>query len=140
MSASLQASARAAYRDLWRASRFTFSGDPPILTAFREKMRTDAAAWKAAPDADSANANFQAARDVAAFLRRNVVQMRKTAQVDAEGNEVYHVGMNKYSELGDNDANRYAKKEVPDMAEVRRQRRAAKSACQAAAEAAKAQA
>lgn len=26
MSASLQASARAAYRDLWRASRFTFAG------------------------------------------------------------------------------------------------------------------
>ena len=50
------------------------------------------------------------------------------------------VGMNKYSELGDNDANRYAKKEAPDPAEVRRQRRAAKSACQAAAEAAKAQA
>lgn len=48
--------------------------------------------------------------------------------------------MNEYSELGDNNANRYAKKEVPDMAEVRRQRRAAKSACQAAAEAAKAQA
>lgn len=57
--------------------------------AFREKMRTDAAAWKAAPDAESANANFQAARDVAAFLRRNVVQMRKTEQLDAEGNEVY---------------------------------------------------
>ena len=50
------------------------------------------------------------------------------------------VGMNKYSELGDNDANRYAKKEAPDPAEVRRQRRAAKSACQAAAEAAKTQA
>ena len=60
-----------------------------VYIAFREKMRTDAAAWKTAPDAESASASFQAARDVATFLRRNVVQMRKTQEVDANGNEVY---------------------------------------------------
>nr|GAT43990.1 predicted protein [Mycena chlorophos] len=42
ISTEAQAAARAAYRQLFRAANATFAGDPPVLLAFRSKMRQDA--------------------------------------------------------------------------------------------------
>ncbi|KAI0031498.1 RF-1 domain-containing protein [Vararia minispora EC-137] len=125
---SLEAAARIAYRDLWRASRVTFSGDPPVLIAFREKMRIDAASWKAETDEAMLQQSLKGAHDVATFLRRNVAQIQKIPAKDEEGNDLYRVRLTEFHERGDNNANRFAKAEVPEPSS-RRQRKPERQQC-----------
>ncbi|KAJ3904522.1 hypothetical protein F5879DRAFT_1022831 [Lentinula edodes] len=77
ISAELKASARSAYRSLYRASSSTFGGDATVLSAFRYKMREDASTYKSETDPSAYEAHATQARDIAQFLRRNVVQATK---------------------------------------------------------------
>jgi hypothetical protein len=52
-------------------------------------MRVDAVAWRTVADEPSLRQSLQGAHDVANFLRRNVVQLRKTPEKDADGSEIY---------------------------------------------------
>ncbi|KAJ3496459.1 hypothetical protein NMY22_g19808 [Coprinellus aureogranulatus] len=102
ISPSLKAAARAAYRDVWRASSVVFRGDDTILQAFRQKMRLDAtAAAQEATTPDAYQQSTQHFRDIAVVLRKNIVQASKVGESD--GKDVYRVHMRPETELGDND-------------------------------------
>ncbi|KAJ3521912.1 hypothetical protein NMY22_g12112 [Coprinellus aureogranulatus] len=102
ISPSLKAAARAAYRDVWRASSVVFRGDDTILQAFRQKMRLDAtAAAQEATTPDAYQQSTQHFRDIAVVLRKNIVQASKVGERD--GKDVYRVHMRPETELGDND-------------------------------------
>lgn len=103
ISRSLQASARAAYRDLLRASATTFVGDPPVLngehaqtpcavdsltlplSAFKLKMRTEVMPDASLTDATVFEQKVVLAREIADVLRKNIVQARKVADSDSWG-------------------------------------------------------
>ncbi|KAI0060796.1 hypothetical protein BV25DRAFT_1917356 [Artomyces pyxidatus] len=105
VSPSLRAAARSVYRDLWRASRTTFSGDALVLAAFREKMRNDAMEQRLITDEQALQVRFKEGRDVAAFLRRNVVQAERTRVRDEEdGLDTYKIRLTEHSELGNNES------------------------------------
>ncbi|KAJ3802932.1 RF-1 domain-containing protein [Lentinula aff. detonsa] len=95
----LRASARSAYRSLYRASSSIFGGDTPVLTAFRSKMREDALAAQSESDPSVYEQYATHARDVAQFLRRNVVKATKLP-----GNETWSIRITEDTELGDNDS------------------------------------
>ncbi|TFK27386.1 hypothetical protein FA15DRAFT_586488 [Coprinopsis marcescibilis] len=99
---ALRASARSAYRDLWRAATLTFQGDEPVLQAFRQKMRIDAnKVAQTAQDATSYAEQTQHFLEVSTVLRRNIVQ---AARVRTEGGrDIYRVNLRKETELGDNE-------------------------------------
>ncbi|KAJ3814848.1 RF-1 domain-containing protein [Lentinula aff. lateritia] len=99
ISAELKASARSAYRSLYRASSSIFGGDVPVLTAFRSKMREDALAYKAEMDPSAYEAYATQARDIAQFLRRNVVQATKLPE-----EETWFIRITQDTELGDNES------------------------------------
>ncbi|ESK96917.1 hypothetical protein Moror_6495 [Moniliophthora roreri MCA 2997] len=99
ISAQLRAAARAAYRDLYRASSFTFAGDEPTLKAFRLKMREDALSGQAEQDPVVYQQLCEDARNVAAFLRRNIIQATKQ-----DVGETWSLHINEHTELGDNDS------------------------------------
>ncbi|KAF8527064.1 RF-1 domain-containing protein [Gautieria morchelliformis] len=96
ISPSLQASARAVYRSLFRAASFTFSGDDRVLNAFLDKTRTAYREGRSLTDAKQYEDNVRLAQEVAVVLRANVVQARKSA----EG--VWKLNIHADSELGDN--------------------------------------
>ncbi|KAI0811164.1 RF-1 domain-containing protein [Irpex lacteus] len=103
VSASLQASARAAYRELLRASAVTFAGDVPVRNAFKPQVFTE---------------KVTLAKEIADVLRKNVVQARKVE------NETWKLNITKDTELGDNDSIKN-----PPPVESRRGSRAQTNTC-----------
>ncbi|KAF9069813.1 RF-1 domain-containing protein [Rhodocollybia butyracea] len=99
ISALQKASARSAYRTLYRAATITFNGDTPVLAAFRSKMREDAMSARSETDPLAYGQHSKQALDVARFLRRNVVQASKLPEQD-----IWSIHLTKDTELGDNDS------------------------------------
>ncbi|THU92156.1 hypothetical protein K435DRAFT_726317, partial [Dendrothele bispora CBS 962.96] len=105
VSVELRASARAAYRNLYRAASLTFQGDKPVLTAFREKMRQDIVVVPSEPTAITGY--VQHTNDIATFIRRNIVQGTRLARADSsasEPQEVWRLRLHEQTELGSNDS------------------------------------
>ncbi|KAF6764779.1 RF-1 domain-containing protein [Ephemerocybe angulata] len=99
---TLKAAARAAYRDVWRASTVTFRGDETVLQAFRQKIRMDATnASREATTPESYEQSTKLFRDIAVVLRHNIVQASKVRQME-DGKDLYRVHMRSETELGDN--------------------------------------
>ncbi|PBK96675.1 hypothetical protein ARMGADRAFT_923082 [Armillaria gallica] len=96
----LRALARSAYRQLYRASTATFSGDEPVLRAFRSKLREDALSGKAETNPVLYQDQTDGALKVAAFLRQNVIQ---AARVPGE-DDTWKLKITKDTELGSNDS------------------------------------
>lgn len=97
----LQAAARSAYRNLYRASASTFAGDNEILLAFRQKMRTDALQHEGQVNSKAYEESTKLGNEVAAILRRNIVQ----AQLVASGtDDRWKIRITEHTELGDNDS------------------------------------
>ncbi|KAI0003340.1 RF-1 domain-containing protein [Russula compacta] len=120
ISPSLRAAARSVYRDLWRASTTTFAGDPPVLLAFRQKMRKDASEQYAIRDEDVFQNNLRLGREIADFLRKNIVQgERLPIQPREDDTETYKIRITEHTELGDNDSI----KNPENMMEMPRRRR-----------------
>ncbi|KAF7304652.1 hypothetical protein MKEN_01179100 [Mycena kentingensis (nom. inval.)] len=98
-SSQLQAAARAAYRQLFRASSTTFAGDEQVLLAFRSKMRHDAMAASQVADPVAYEQHNALGREVAKILRENIVQASRTSQPDT-----WKVRITEHTELGSNDS------------------------------------
>ncbi|KAK0503083.1 hypothetical protein EDD18DRAFT_617630 [Armillaria luteobubalina] len=114
----LRALARSAYRQLYRASTATFSGDAPVLRgqaskmlspnvlltvccpAFRSKLRQDAVSGKEETNPAPYQDQADGALKVAAFLRQNVIQ---AARVTGE-EDTWKLKITKDTELGSNDS------------------------------------
>ncbi|KAJ8078713.1 hypothetical protein PM082_012996 [Marasmius tenuissimus] len=125
ISAELRQSARSAYRILYRASSSTFSGDEPVLKAFRSKMRQDALAARNETDPVAYQQYADQARDIATFLRRNVVQATRINDLNsADGEQLWKVHLTEHTELGDNESIR----NPPKMESSRNSRRRGKGA------------
>ncbi|EIM90375.1 uncharacterized protein STEHIDRAFT_154200 [Stereum hirsutum FP-91666 SS1] len=104
ISPSLQASARSAYRALYRASAVTFSGDAPVLTAFRQKMRNDTIQGRSLTDEKAYEENVKLAREIVDVLRKNIVQARKVDGASGRpDDETWKICITKDTELADND-------------------------------------
>lgn len=72
-----------AYRHLLRATRIAFQGDERMLSAARQQARAGFRENAALPPTDPAVAPaVQHAREVAAFLRSNVVQGKREGDGD----------------------------------------------------------
>jgi len=97
ISPQLQASARAAYRSIFRAAGSTFSGDPEILRAFVAKTRNDFVAARSQTDETAYAESVKFANEVAQVLRKNLVQGR----LQQDG--VYNLRITPETELGSND-------------------------------------
>ncbi|TFK72173.1 hypothetical protein BDN72DRAFT_763781 [Pluteus cervinus] len=97
---ALKASARSAYRNLLRASASTFSGDPVVLRAFREKMRADSLVAAQETNTENYQESIKLTNEVAQFLRRNIVQGVK---VDEEQG-LYRLKITQDTELGSNES------------------------------------
>ncbi|KAI4525207.1 hypothetical protein K525DRAFT_290858 [Schizophyllum commune Loenen D] len=100
ISAELRTAARAAYRDLWRASSRTFA-------AFRAKMRDDATKALAVPVPGAFEEHVKLTRDLAVFLRRNIIQGQQT------GENSWRLRVTEDTELGDNDSVKQPKDAIP---------------------------
>lgn len=86
-----------AYRNLLRAAKIAFDGDPRVLTAATEQIRQGFRDMRSMPPSDPAvQAAVQHAQEVASFLRSNVVQGKK------EG-DIYKLRIHDDTERGDND-------------------------------------
>ncbi|KAI0340136.1 hypothetical protein BDW22DRAFT_1450566 [Trametopsis cervina] len=99
VTSSLQASARAAYRELLRASAVTFAGDTPVRNAFKLKMRTEIMPNASVTEPEEFTAKVTLAKEIADVLRKNVVQARKS-----QTEEAWSLNITKDTELGDNDS------------------------------------
>ncbi|KAI0259951.1 RF-1 domain-containing protein [Gloeopeniophorella convolvens] len=123
ISPSLRAAARSVYRD-WTLQLLT----RPLcfISAFREKIRKDATDQRSITDKQTIQENLKLGREIADFLRKNVVQAERLPdKVDEDGKELYKVRITEHSELGDNDTI----KNPESMVEMpRRQRRQQKEA------------
>ncbi|KAL1748087.1 RF-1 domain-containing protein [Schizophyllum fasciatum] len=105
ISAELRVAARAAYRELWRASSQTFAGERRrnnlllvyLFIPFRAKMRDDATKALAVPVPGAIEEHVKLTRDLALFLRRNIIQGQQT------GENSWRLRVTKDTELGDND-------------------------------------
>ncbi|KAF9650921.1 hypothetical protein BDM02DRAFT_3140328 [Thelephora ganbajun] len=97
----LQAAARSAYRNLYRASTSTFAGDNEVLLAFRRKMRADALQRKGQTDPKTYEESVKLGNEVATILRRNFVQARNIAS-DTGGR--WKIRITEHTELGNNDS------------------------------------
>ncbi|TFK42986.1 RF-1 domain-containing protein [Crucibulum laeve] len=124
---ALRASARSAYRNLYRAASNTFSGDELVLKAFRQKMRTDALNAQTATEPETYQQHIQLGREIADILRRNVVQAVKVPEPEsAEGSETWRVRITKDTELGDNDSIKAPQPiEVPSNRRMRKREKGA---------------
>jgi len=106
----LRASARGAYRALFRASAATFRGDQRILKAFREKIRSEAQAGRSEINSEAYAARVKLGYEVADVLLKNVVQGVKTERsVSRNGSgeekqEVWKLRLTKDTELGSNES------------------------------------
>ncbi|KZP20766.1 hypothetical protein FIBSPDRAFT_919761 [Athelia psychrophila] len=103
ISASLRASGRAAYRDLYRASSLTFTGDERVLRAFREKMRTDALSVRGTIDPVQFEEQVKLGREIAEMLRKNVVQAYKAPVQPTNGEQLWQIQLREGIEMGEND-------------------------------------
>ncbi|KAJ7219129.1 RF-1 domain-containing protein [Mycena pura] len=73
----LRVSARSTYRQLLRASSFTFLDDEPVLSAFRSKIRQDALTAQNVTDPVVYEQHNALAREIATILRKNVAQANR---------------------------------------------------------------
>ncbi|KAG7452677.1 uncharacterized protein BT62DRAFT_1070416 [Guyanagaster necrorhizus] len=96
----LRALARSAYRQLYRASTVTFSGDEPVLRAFRSKLREDALSGQAEKNPVHYQEQIDGALKIAAFLRHNVIQASRVADKE----DTWSLKITKDTELGSNDS------------------------------------
>ncbi|KAN0115944.1 RF-1 domain containing protein [Russula decolorans] len=120
LSPPLRAAARSVYRDLWRASATTFAGDPPVLLAFRQKIRKDALEQYSVTDEETFKNNLKLGREIADFLRKNIVQAERLhKQPGKENTDTYKIHITEHTELGDNDTI----KNPENMVEMPRRRR-----------------
>ncbi|KAJ7940799.1 RF-1 domain-containing protein [Mycena leptocephala] len=104
ISAALQAEARAAYRQLLRASSFTFSGDERILQGDLRTLQN------------------VLAREIATIVRKNLVQ---ATRIDSSDNpDTWRVRITEETELGSNDSI----KNPPPLETSRRARKKEKDA------------
>ncbi|CAK7565133.1 MAG: Mitochondrial zinc maintenance protein 1, mitochondrial [Sporothrix epigloea] len=91
-------SALVAYRNLFRAAKVAFEGDVRVLSEankqIRSKFRENAGLSASDPAVQPA---IQHAKEVASFLRQNVVQGKK------EEGDVYKLRIHEETERGDND-------------------------------------
>lgn len=94
MAASHARESRAVLRTLLRAIRVTFEGDRRAIDAARERVRVEFS--QSCLDPAELQKRLQNGRDVALFLRRNLVQ-----GVSKEGGN-FKLRLHKDSELGDN--------------------------------------
>ncbi|KAJ3551722.1 hypothetical protein NM688_g4543 [Phlebia brevispora] len=101
ISASLQASARAAYRDLLRASAITFRGDDIVRNAFRTKMRSEIIPDASVTDTSVFEKKVKLAREIADVLRKNVVQARR---VEDSADDRWRLRITEHTALGSNDS------------------------------------
>ncbi|TCD65632.1 hypothetical protein EIP91_002437 [Steccherinum ochraceum] len=104
ISPTLLASARAAYRDLLRASALTFAGDDSVKTAFRVKMRTEVIPRSTALETSAFEERVKLAREIATVLRTNVVQGRKVESSSVDGEARWNLRITEHTELGSNDS------------------------------------
>ncbi|KAG8821920.1 hypothetical protein FRC17_009704 [Serendipita sp. 399] len=112
ISPQLRASARAAYRSIFRAARVTFAGDDEIRRAFAMKTRNDFRMASSLTDPKAYNESVQLANEIAEVLRKNFVQ-----------------GITEDTELGSNETIKNpAPMERPSRAR-RREREAAQAQC-----------
>ncbi|KAL0947074.1 hypothetical protein HGRIS_013215 [Hohenbuehelia grisea] len=121
---TLRAAARSAYRDVVRAATSTFSGDKPVLLAFRQKMRHDALQAQAITSPTEYEANTALTREIASILRRNIVQATKVS-TEADSEELWRLRITKDTELGSNDSI----KDPPPMPSARSSRRKQTKCC-----------
>ncbi|KAG8838151.1 hypothetical protein FRB91_007768 [Serendipita sp. 411] len=123
ISPQLRASARGAYRSIFRAARITFAGDDEIRRAFAIKTRNDFQAASLQTDPKVYTESVQLANEIAEVLRKNFVQGRRA------GDGVYNIRITKDTELGSNETIKNpAPMERPSRAR-RREREAAQAKC-----------
>ncbi|KAF9452285.1 hypothetical protein P691DRAFT_697559 [Macrolepiota fuliginosa MF-IS2] len=118
---ALKAAARSTYRNLYRAASTTFAGDEPVLTAFRQKMRDDALNARSLTNPEEYQQHIQLNKDIAVFLRRNIVQGVKVAETGQDGRETWHLKVNENTELGDNESIKNPKPMVSNRSTRKRQ-------------------
>ncbi|RDB24284.1 putative peptide chain release factor C12orf65, mitochondrial [Hypsizygus marmoreus] len=106
VSPALKASARSAYRNLYRAANSTFAGDDHVLKAFRMKMRNNAIAARAIVDPETYEQQTKLGREIADVLRKNIVQGVKISNIEglSDGKETFRLRITKDTELGSNDS------------------------------------
>ncbi|KAJ6630653.1 RF-1 domain-containing protein [Mycena sp. CBHHK59/15] len=102
ISPDLRASARSAYRLLFRAASSTFKGDEPVLRAFRLKVRQDVVAARSVTDPAAYEQHNTLARDIASILRQNVVQAARLD--DPQKQDTWRVRITEDTELGCNES------------------------------------
>ncbi|KAG5354215.1 hypothetical protein C0989_003728 [Termitomyces sp. Mn162] len=102
---AMKAAARSAYRNVYRASSVTFSGDEHVLKAFRLKMRNDAIAARGIIDPETYEQQNQLGREIADVLRKNIVQGVRVRNEEGtpDDQEIFRLRLTKYTELGSND-------------------------------------
>lgn len=110
---NLRATARAAYRELFRTAATTFKGDDRVLQAFRQKVREETRSGSTEVVPSAYEERVQKARDVAQFLKRNVVQGVRiddasTDQVSSVSPDAsrsrWRLRITEHTELGSNDS------------------------------------
>ncbi|KAG6845181.1 hypothetical protein H0H87_012738 [Tephrocybe sp. NHM501043] len=101
----MKAAARSAYRNLYRASSFTFSGDDQVLRAFRLRMRNDAVAARGIVDPETYEQQNKLGLEIADVLRKNVVQGVRVPNANNTpvGHDTFRLRLTKDTELGSND-------------------------------------
>ncbi|RDA88878.1 hypothetical protein CP532_5421 [Ophiocordyceps camponoti-leonardi (nom. inval.)] len=91
---------RTLYREVLRAARIAFRGDDHVMTAARTKIgsafRENASMD---PSSKSAQEAIEKAKELARFLRSNVVQGRRQHPDD----DTYALRIHEHTELGDNE-------------------------------------
>ncbi|CCD31377.1 mitochondrial respiratory chain complex III assembly protein, LYR family Mzm1 [Schizosaccharomyces pombe] len=87
--------AKQCFRNLWRASNSVFEGDPMILAAARDKIRTGFHNHRCCSP-EEAKKEIQNGNAVAEILRRNVVQAEK------QSNDTYSLKIRKTTEINTN--------------------------------------
>ncbi|KAF8810145.1 hypothetical protein BYT27DRAFT_6504095 [Phlegmacium glaucopus] len=101
ISPAVRAATRSAYREVLRAASVTFAGDPPVLRAFRTKIRSDIS-HSSKTDLESQHKQNQLIHEIADVLRRNIVQGTKLQ--DDNGEPLYRIHLRDETELGDNNS------------------------------------
>ncbi|KFA61801.1 hypothetical protein S40285_05608 [Stachybotrys chlorohalonatus IBT 40285] len=91
--------ATAAYRDLWRAARIAFQGDARMLSGAHSQIRQSFRSTADLGPSGSVQA-IEHARDVAKFLRENVVQGKR---VDG-AQDTFKLRIHEHTERGDNES------------------------------------
>ncbi|KAF9815431.1 hypothetical protein IEO21_04602 [Rhodonia placenta] len=104
LSPAIRASARAAYRDVLRASAVTFTGDDVVRSAFRAMIRNDVMAPSQPSDSKQLQEKIKLTREIAEVLRKNIVQAVKIEEArDPESFDRFKLNITEHTELGSND-------------------------------------